>query len=66
MKWRSLEESAPGLDTRPLHEILAERKDLIAKYVPAEIQAIHSRAIAELNEKKIADNSLFVATKAPE
>ena len=65
MKWRSLEESAAGPDLRPLREIFAERKDLIAKYVPAEIRAIHSRAIAELNEKKIADNSLSVATKAP-
>jgi peroxiredoxin len=65
MKWRSLEESAAGPDVRPLREIFAERKDLIAKYVPAEIQAIHSRAIAELNEKKIADNSLSVATIAP-
>jgi peroxiredoxin len=65
MKWRSLEESAAGPDVRPLREIFAERKDLIAKYVPAEIQASHSRAIAELNEKKIADNSLSVAAKAP-
>ena len=65
MKWRSLEESAAGPDVRALHEIFAERKDLIAKYVPAEIQAIHSRAIAELNEKKFAGNSLSVATKAP-
>jgi peroxiredoxin len=65
MKWRSLEESAAGPDVRPLREIFAERKDLIAKYVPAEIQAIHSRAIAELNEKKIGDISLSAATKAP-
>ena len=65
MKWRSLEESAAGPDLRPLREIFAERKDLIAKYVPAGIRAIHSRAIAELNEKKIADNSLSAATKAP-
>jgi peroxiredoxin len=64
MKWRSIEESAAGPDVRPLREIFAERKDLIAKYVPAEIQAIHSRAIAELNEKKIGNNSLSVATKA--
>jgi peroxiredoxin len=65
MKWRSLEELAAGPDVRPLREIFAERKDLIAKYVPAEIQAIHSRAIAELNENKIADNSLSAPTKAP-
>ena len=65
MKWRSLEEPPAGPDVRPLHEIFAECKDLIAKYVPAEIQAIHSRAIAELNEKHIVDNSLSVAKKAP-
>jgi peroxiredoxin len=65
MKWRSLEESAAGPDVRPLREIFAECKDLIAKYVPAEIQAVHSRAIAELNEKHIVDNSLSVAKKAP-
>ena len=34
MKWRSLEESAPSTDTRPLRELFAERKELIAKYVP--------------------------------
>lgn len=65
MKWRSLEEPAAGPDVRPLREIFAECKDLIAKYVPADIQAIHSRAIAELNEKHIVDNSLSVVKKAP-
>jgi peroxiredoxin len=65
MKWRSLEEPAAGPDVRPLREIFAECKDLIAKYVPAEIQAIHSRAIAELNEKHIVDHSPSVAKKAP-
>jgi peroxiredoxin len=65
MKWRSLEEPAAGPDVRLLREIFAECKDLIAKYVPAEIQVIHSRAIAELNEKHIVDNSLSVAKKAP-
>ena len=39
MKWRSLEESTPGADTRSLDDIFAERKELIAKYVPSEIQA---------------------------
>ena len=48
MKWRSLEESSPETDVRPLREIFAERKELIAKYVPAETQAIHAQAIAEL------------------
>ena len=65
MKWRSLEESAANVDLRPLREILAERKELIAKYVPAETQAIHARVVAELNERRIAANILPVGIKAP-
>jgi peroxiredoxin len=65
MKWRSLEESSPGLDTRPLREIFAERKELIAKYVPAETQAIHAQAVAELKQRHIAANILPVGAKAP-
>jgi len=66
MKWRSLEESAPGLDTRPLREIYAERKELIAKYVPAETQAIHAKAVAQLKEKHLAANILPVSAKVPQ
>jgi peroxiredoxin len=66
MKWRSLEESSPQTDTRPLREILAERKESIAKYVPAETQAIHARAIAELKRQRFADNIFSVGTEAPE
>jgi peroxiredoxin len=65
VKWRFLEESAASLDARPLREILAERKELIAKYVPAETQAIHAQAVAELKEKKLAANILPVGAKAP-
>jgi peroxiredoxin len=65
MKWRSLEEANPETDTRPLREIFAERKELIAKYVPAEAQAIHARAVAELKEKRLAANILPVGAKAP-
>jgi peroxiredoxin len=65
MKWRSLEESAPGTDIRPLHEIFAERKELIAKYVPAETQAIHARVITELKQKGIAGGALPTGAKAP-
>jgi peroxiredoxin len=64
MKWRSLEESSPGIDTRPLREIYAERKELISKYVPAETQAIHTQAITELKRRKIAVNALPVGAKA--
>src|SRR5580765_2188250 len=65
MKWRSLEESSPGLDRRPLREVFAERKELIAEYVPAETQAIHAKAVAELKAKHLASNILSVGAKAP-
>jgi len=66
MKWRSLEEATPDTDVRPLREIFAERKELIAKYVPAETQAIHARAVAELKQKLLAANILPVGAKIPE
>ena len=65
MKWRSLEECSPGLDTRSLREIFAERKELIAKYVPPETQAVHAQAVAELKEKRLAANILTVGARAP-
>src|ERR1022692_1044782 len=66
MKWRSLEESNPETEIRPLCEIFAERKELIAKYVPAETQAIRARAVAELKQKRLAANILPVGSKAPD
>src|ERR1700734_4162132 len=66
MKWRSLEESSPDTDARSLREIFAERKELIAKYVPADTQAIHSRAVAELKEQRLAANVLPVGVKISE
>jgi peroxiredoxin len=66
MKWRSLEESTLTSDIRPLREIFAERKELIAKYVPAETQAVHARAIAELKQKNLAANILPIGEKIAE
>jgi peroxiredoxin len=66
MKWRSLEESVPATDLRLLHDVFAERKKSIARYVPAETQAIHSRAIAELKRQRLASNTLSVGSKIPE
>jgi len=66
MKWRSLEESDAAIDLRPLREILAERKELIAKYVPAETQAVHARAVGELKQKRLAANILSVGSKITE
>jgi len=65
MKWRSLEESTVGLDARPLREIFAERKTLIAKYVPAETQAIHGQAVVDLKIQHLAANIMSVGAKTP-
>jgi peroxiredoxin len=64
MKWRSLEESTPGLDLRPLREIYAERRELITRYVPAETQAIHAQAVVDLKARKA--DILPVGAKAPQ
>jgi peroxiredoxin len=66
MKWRSLEKSDAATDLRPLREIFAEREELIAKYVPAETQAVHVRAVAGLKQQRLAANILPVGSKAPE
>ncbi len=65
MKWRSLEESMPGTDTRSLQDIFAERKELIAKYVPPDIQAVHARVIADLKEEHLAASILSAGANAP-
>jgi peroxiredoxin len=65
MKWRSLEESSPGADTRSLREQFAERKDLIAKYVPAEARAIHARVVADLKASRIEQRALAAGAMAP-
>jgi peroxiredoxin len=65
MKWRSLEESTPGADTRALGDIYAERKALIAKYVRPETQAVHARVIGELKAGRFAERVLQVGARAP-
>jgi peroxiredoxin len=66
MKWRSLEESTSGNDTRLLREILAERKEKIAEYVPAATLECHARVIAGLKAQGLVDKSLAVGERAPE
>jgi peroxiredoxin len=66
MKWRSLDESDATADLRPLREIYADRKELIAKYVPAETQNIHAQAVAELKHRNLAANILPVGARAPQ
>jgi peroxiredoxin len=63
MKWRSLQEAAPMTEERLLREIFAERKELVAKYAPAETQTVHARAVAELKGKRLAQNVLPVGAK---
>jgi peroxiredoxin len=65
MKWRSLQESGSYGDTRPLKQIFAERKELIAKYVPADVQAIHGRTIAVLKAQGFAAHAPGIGTKVP-
>jgi peroxiredoxin len=66
MKWRSLEESTPGIDARPLREILSERKEKIAKYVPAATLEVLARAVAGLKAQGLAAKSLALGSRAPE
>jgi peroxiredoxin len=65
MKWRSLEESTPGTDTRSLRDIYAERKELIGRYVPPETQAVHGRVIADLKAARFSEKVLQTGAKAP-
>jgi peroxiredoxin len=65
MKWRSLQESGPSSDLRPLRQILAERKQAIAQYVPAEVQAVHVRAVASLKNQQLAAQTLKVGDISP-
>lgn len=64
MKWRSLQESGSYGDMRPLREIFAERKDAIATYVPADVQAVHTRTIAGLKAQGLAAKTLNIFTKS--
>ncbi len=65
MKWRSLPESGSDHDLRPLRDIFAERKELIAKYVPADVQAVHNRTVAGLKAQGLAASALKVGSSAP-
>jgi len=66
MKWRSLEEKIADVEARLLRETLSERKEKIAKYVPAAALEVHARVIAELRAQGLAAKSLAVGARAPE
>ncbi|MFZ3266509.1 MAG: peroxiredoxin-like family protein [Terriglobales bacterium] len=65
MKWRSLEESGSYDDTRSLRQIFAERKATIAKYVPADVLAVHARTVAGLKAQEVAAKALGVGAQIP-
>ena len=65
MKWRSLEESEPGIDSRPLREILAERQEKIVRYVLPQTQAVHARVIDELSREGIVKKALSTGAQSP-
>jgi peroxiredoxin len=65
MKWRSVDEKTDAIDARPLREILTERKQKIAQYVPAATLEVHAQVVAELKAKGLAANSLALGAKAP-
>jgi peroxiredoxin len=65
MKWRSLDEAAEVEDNRSLHERFAERKELIARYVPPETQAVYASVVAELKEQGITSRSISEGARAP-
>ena len=54
------------MDTRPLRAIYAERKELIAKYVPVGTQAVHAQAVEELKAHNLAARALGLGVQAPE
>ena len=65
MKWRSLDRSIATRRIRSLRDEFAERKELIAKYVPPETQAVHSKVIRDLKQSGIEQRILALGAKAP-
>ncbi len=65
MKWRSLEETKSGLGHATLAAALDERRELMQKYVPAEIQAENRRSVEELNASGLAGRILAKGAAAP-
>jgi peroxiredoxin len=65
MKWRSLQESGLTSDGRALREVFAERKASIARYVPADVQAVHTRTVSRLKAESLTSRVPQPGTKAP-
>jgi peroxiredoxin len=65
MKWRSLQETRSSSETRSLREIFAECKAAIARYAPADVQAIHERTVTNLKAQRFATNTLSAGASSP-
>jgi peroxiredoxin len=65
VKWRSLAEAGSDTDERPLAQVFVDRKELIAKYVPPDVQAVHERTVAALKQQGLAEKALGIGAKAP-
>lgn len=65
MKWRSLPESQPGAGRLSLEELYAQRKALIARYVPQQVEAVHAQVIAELKQGSAGRRELAPGMQAP-
>ncbi len=66
MKWRGLEEKPDAERGLPLSARLAERRELMARYVAAETQAATRRAVEELRASGILGRVIRPGTLAPE
>ncbi len=66
MKWRSLEESSPSREARSLREIYSARKEMIARYVPEDVQAVPARVVEELQASGIVERALGRGGAVPE
>src|SRR5215469_3236795 len=66
MKWRSLDEQTRGQASWSLREIYAERKELIAKYVPPEVQSVHLGVVSELKRSGMTERALLAGSEVPE
>ena len=64
MKWRSLDRPTATRRIRSFRDEFAERKELIAKYVSPETQAVHSKVIRDLKQSGIEQRIVVVGAKA--
>ncbi len=65
MKWRGLAEVDAGPAAVSLEAVLAERRALMERYVPAESLAINRRAVEQLRDAGSAQRILPLGAKAP-